>query len=137
PRRELQEALDVAGQFDIPCRVIRTGEFENASYVANPQNRSFFCKHELFQQLEKLARQEGYKVLAYGENASDVGDHRPGALAAEAFSVRSPVKEVGMTKQQIRLLSEAMGLPTADKPQMACFSSPIPYGETVPPEKLR
>src|SRR5207248_11306386 len=74
---------------------------------------------------------------AYGENASDVGDHRPGAQAAKEFQVRAPLKEVGLTKAEIRELSAQLGLPTADKPQMACLSSRIPYGERVTPEKLR
>ena len=76
-------------------------------------------------------------MIAYGENASDVGDFRPGAQAAKEFQVRAPLKEVGMTKAEIRELSAQLGLPTADKPQMACLSSRIPYGEAVTPEKLR
>jgi len=137
PRRELDEALAIAGQFEIPVRVIRTQEFNNPEYLANPNNRCYFCKHELFTELEPLARQEGFAVIAYGENASDVGDHRPGAKAATEFQVRAPLKEAGLTKAEIRELSAQLGLPTADKPQMACLSSRIPYGEAVSPEKLR
>ena len=76
-------------------------------------------------------------MLAYGENASDIGDYRPGAVAATEFKVRAPLKEAGLTKAEIRQLSSELGLPTADKPQMACLSSRIPYGEAVSPEKLR
>jgi uncharacterized protein len=137
PRRELDEALAIAGQFDIPVRVIRTQEFENPEYLANPNNRCYFCKHELFTELEPLARKEGFAVIAYGENASDVGDYRPGAKAAAEFQVRAPLKEAGLTKAEIRELSAQLGLPTAEKPQMACLSSRIPYGEAVSPEKLR
>ena len=137
PRRELEEALAIAGQFQIPVRVVRTREFENPAYLANPDNRCFFCKHELFTELEPLARAENFAVIAYGENASDVGDHRPGAKAAAEFQVRAPLKEAGLTKAEIRELSAHLGLPTADKPQMACLSSRIPYGEAVSPEKLR
>jgi uncharacterized protein len=137
PRRELVEALGIAKQFDIPVRVIHTREFDNPSYLANPDNRCFFCKHELFTELEPLARAEGFAVIAYGENASDVGDHRPGAKAAAEFQVRAPLKEAGLIKAEIRELSAQLGLPTADKPQMACLSSRIPYGEEVSPEKLR
>ncbi|MDB6123158.1 MAG: ExsB family protein, partial [Pedosphaera sp.] len=136
PRRELEEALEIARQFDIPVRVVRTKEFDNPSYLANPNNRCYFCKHELFTELEPLARAEGFAVIAYGENASDVGDHRPGAKAAAEFQVRAPLKEAGLTKAEIRELSAQLGLPTADKPQMACLSSRIPYGEVVSPEKL-
>jgi uncharacterized protein len=137
PRRELEEALEIAERFKIPVRIIHTDEFNNDSYLANPTNRCYFCKHELFTELEPLARAEGFEVIAYGENASDVGDHRPGAVAAGEFKVRSPLKEVGLTKQEIREYSAALGLPTADKPQLACLSSRIPYGENVTPEKLR
>lgn len=137
PRRELQEALDIAAKFVFPVRVIHTQEFANENYTANPANRCYFCKHELFEELTPLARSENFAVIAYGENASDIGDFRPGAKAAAEFQVRAPLKEVGLTKAEIRELSAQLGLPTADKPQMACLSSRVPYGETVTPEKLR
>jgi uncharacterized protein len=137
PRRELDEALRVAERFSIPVRVIKTQEFRNPDYVSNPSNRCYFCKHELFTELAPLARADGFAVIAYGENACDVGDFRPGAKAAAEFQVRAPLKEAGLTKAEIRQLSAAMGLPTADKPQMACLSSRIPYGEPVTPEKLQ
>ena len=137
PRRELEEALKLARDFDFPVRVIKTAEFANDDYLANPVNRCYFCKHELFTKLEPLARTLGFKIIAYGENASDLGDFRPGAQAAGEFHIRAPLKEVEMTKAEIRELSGQLGLPTADKPQMACLSSRIPYGESVTPEKLR
>jgi uncharacterized protein len=137
PRRELAEALAVAAQFQLPVRVVNTAEFANDRYLANPTNRCYFCKHALFTELEPLARAEGFAVIAYGENASDVGDHRPGATAAAEFQVRAPLKEAGLTKAEIRELSARLGLPTADKPQLACLSSRIPTGERVTPEKLR
>jgi uncharacterized protein len=136
PRRELQEALALGASFGFPVRVVQTAEFENPSYLANPANRCYFCKHELFDHLAPLARAEGFAVIAYGENASDIGDFRPGAQAAAEFQVRAPLKEAGLTKTEIRALSAQLGLPTADKPQMACLSSRIPYGEAVTPEKL-
>src|SRR5205085_2329775 len=89
-----------------------------------------------FTKLAPLAKAEGFAVVAYGENASDVGDYRPGAQAAAEFQVRAPLKEVGLTKAEIRQWSAELGLPTADKPQMACLSSRIPYGEAVTPAKL-
>ena len=137
PRRELEEALAVAREFHFPVRVVRTAEFENPEYLANPTNRCYFCKLELFEELSPLARAEGFAVIAYGENASDVGDFRPGAQAARESQVRAPLKEAGLTKAEIRELSAQLGLPTADKPQMACLSSRIPYGEPVTEEKLR
>lgn len=137
PRRELEEGIEVAQKFGIPLRVIKTQEFSNPSYLANPANRCYFCKHELFTELAPIAKAGGFAVIAYGENASDAGDFRPGAQAASEFAVRAPLKEAGLTKAEIRQLSAALGLPTADKPQMACLSSRIPYGEEVSPEKLR
>jgi uncharacterized protein len=137
PRRELQEALDLGAKFKFPVRVIQTQEFANENYTANPANRCYFCKHELFEQLAPLAKAENFAVIVYGENASDIGDFRPGSQAAAEFQVRAPLKEVGLTKTEIRELSSQLGLPTADKPQMACLSSRVPYGENVSPEKLR
>jgi uncharacterized protein len=137
PRRELAEALDLAVKFAFPVRVLQTQEFANTNYTANPSNRCYFCKHELFEELTPLAKAENFTVIAYGENASDIGDFRPGAQAAAEFQVRAPLKEAGLTKTEIRELSAQLGLPTADKPQMACLSSRVPYGETVTTEKLR
>jgi uncharacterized protein len=137
PRRELSEALELAHRFQFAVRVVQTAEFANPDYLSNPANRCYFCKHELFTELVPLARAEGFAAIAYGENASDVGDFRPGAQAAAEFQVRAPLKEIGLTKSEIRELSAQLGLPTADKPQMACLSSRIPHGETVTPQKLQ
>ena len=137
PRRELADALTLGQRFGFPVRVIHTREFENPSYLENPSNRCYFCKHDLFEELTPIARAEGFAVIVYGENASDVGDFRPGAQAAAEYAVRAPLKEAGLTKAEIRELSAQLGLPTADKPQMACLSSRVPYGEPVTPEKLK
>ena len=137
PRRELAEALELGERFHFPVRVIKTGEFNNPEYLANPLNRCYFCKYELFEDLVPLAKAENFAVICYGENASDIGDFRPGAKAAAEHAVRAPLKEAGLTKAEIRKLSAQLGLPTADKPQMACLSSRIPTGESVTPEKLR
>jgi uncharacterized protein len=137
PRRELAEAEALARRCGFPLRVVRTAEFDDPAYLANPANRCFHCKHALFTVLGPLARAAGLAVLAYGENASDAGDHRPGAQAAAEFQVRAPLKEAGLTKADLRALSAAWGLPTADKPQLACLSSRIPHGEAVTPGKLR
>jgi uncharacterized protein len=137
PRRELAEALDIAQKHDFPVRVVKTAEFDNAEYLANPINRCYFCKFELFTELAPMARAEGFAAILYGENASDTGDFRPGSQAAAEFQVRAPLKEAGLTKADIRALSAQLGLPTADKPQMACLSSRIPYGESVTPDKLK
>lgn len=137
PRRELSEALAIAARFNLPVRVVRTAEFASADYTANPLNRCYFCKHELFTELTPLARQLGLAVIAYGENASDLGDFRPGAQAAGEFQIRAPLKEAGLTKAEIRALSARFGLPTTDKPQMACLSSRVPHGEVVTEQKLQ
>ena len=137
PRRELEEALAIAEKMEFSVRVIQTKEFENQNYTSNPGNRCYFCKHELFTHLVPLARAGNFAVIVYGENASDTGDYRPGAQAAAEFQVRAPLKEAGLTKAEIRDLSAQLGLPTAEKPQMACLSSRIPHGEAVTPEKLR
>ena len=137
PRRELADAMRLGEAFAFPVRVVKTDEFQNQEYVSNPPNRCYFCKHELFAKLAPVARAEGIAVIIYGENASDIGDFRPGAEAAAKFEVRAPLKEAGLTKAEIRELSAQLGLPTADKPQMACLSSRVPYGETVTPEKLK
>lgn len=135
-RRELAEAREIAERFGIPLRIVPTAEFANPNYLANPADRCFFCKQELFTVLGPLAREGGYAVLAYGENASDLASDRPGGRAAAAFAVRAPLREVGLTKAEIRSLSASLGLPTADKPQMACLSSRLPTGEAVTPAKL-
>ena len=136
PRRELAEAREIAESHGFPLRIVHTREFANPDYTDNPVNRCYYCKHELFTRLEPVALEGGFAVLAYGENASDIGDHRPGAEAAKQFAVRAPLKEAGLAKRDIRALSTALGLSTADKPQMPCLSSRIPYGQAVTLEKL-
>lgn len=136
PRQELKEAIEIAERFGFPLEIIRTREFDNENYLKNPVNRCYFCKSALFEEMEQVVKKTGIRQVLYGENASDVGDYRPGAQAAQEFSVVAPMKEVGLTKAEIRELSGRLGLPTADKPQMACLSSRIPYGEQVTSEKL-
>ena len=131
PRRELADALQLGEQFGFPVRVIQTREMADENYASNPSNRCYFCKTELFGALTKMAQAEGWQTIVYGENASDNGDYRPGLQAAAEFRVSAPLKEAGLTKPEIRALSAQAGLPTADKPQMACLSSRIPYGERV------
>lgn len=136
PRRELDDALALGKQFGFPVRVIQTSEMADANYLKNPANRCYFCKTELFVKLAEIARAEHWQTIIYGENASDAGDFRPGAQAAQEYKVRAPLKEAGLTKADVRELSAELGLPTADKPAMACLSSRIPYGEPVTPEAL-
>ena len=137
PRSELAEARALAEQFDYPLEILQTNEFANPDYTNNPGNRCYYCKQELFMHLEPLARERGLMVISYGENASDLDDFRPGAQAAEEFKVRAPLKEAGLSKDDIRKISRRLGLPTADKPQMPCLSSRIPHGEVVSPQKTQ
>lgn len=136
PRRELAEGLGLAKQFGFAVRVIQTHEMSDPQYASNPANRCYFCKSELFEKMAALAKAEGWQTIVYGENADDTGDFRPGSQAAAQFRVRAPLKEVGLTKAEVRALSAQFGLPTADKPAMACLSSRIPYGDPVTAEAL-
>jgi pyridinium-3,5-biscarboxylic acid mononucleotide sulfurtransferase len=115
PRRELDEALEIGKQFGFPVRVIKTNEMADANYTSNPSNRCYFCKSELFEKLAETAQRERWQTIVYGENASDAGDFRPGAVAAREYQVRAPLKEVGMTKQEIRELSAELGSADGDQ----------------------
>lgn len=128
---ETEEAITVAQQMGIPVVRLETHELEDERYVANDLNRCYFCKTELFTQLEPLARQYNVRYIAYGLNQDDLGDFRPGQRAAREFGVRGPLKEAGMGKQEIRAVARFLGVPVWDKPAMACFSSRIPYGTKV------
>jgi len=137
PERHRQLALRIARDFGLHHEIITTDETSRPEYRANPANRCYFCKHELYTQLVALGRDRGIPVLADGSNADDRGDYRPGRQAAREFGVRSPLDEVGLTKEEIRALSHDAGLPTWDEPASACLSSRIPYFSEVTEAKLR
>ena len=128
---ETDQAIAVAQQMGIPLITLETHEMEDERYVANNVNRCYFCKTELFTQLEPLAKQHNLHYIAYGVNKDDEGDFRPGQRAAREFDVRGPLKEAGMGKREIRAVARLLGVPVWDKPAMACFSSRIPYGSKV------
>src|SRR5436305_7250397 len=128
---ETEEAIAVARQMGISLLSIETHEMEDERYVANDRNRCYFCKTELFTQLEPVAKQHNVRFIAYGVNKDDDGDFRPGQRAAREFGVRGPLKEAGMGKREIRAVARLLGVPVWDKPAMACFSSRIPYGSKV------
>jgi uncharacterized protein len=136
PRRELREAAEQARLAGIRHLVIKTSEVEDPQYAANPTNRCYFCKSELFTRLSALAAERGLRWVAYGENIDDLGDHRPGAQAAAERQVRAPLKEAGLTKADIRALAQRYGLPVWDKPAFACLGSRFPYGTAITPAKL-
>jgi uncharacterized protein len=136
PDQHRRMALEIAGRFGLHHEIIHTSELERPEYRANPANRCYFCKHELYTQLSRIAAERG-AVIVDGSNADDRGDYRPGRQAAREFGVRSPLDEVDLTKDEIRALSHRAGLPTWDEPASACLSSRIPYHSEVTGEKLR
>ena len=137
PDRHRQLALRTAATFGLTHEIISTGELDRAEYRANPVNRCYYCKHELYDVLTRVARERGGAVVADGSNADDRGDYRPGRQAAREFGVRSPLDESDLTKSEIRELARRAGVPVWDEPASACLSSRIPYGSEVTPEKLR
>lgn len=133
-QRELAGRL--TSQFGLLHEIILTEEFDDLNYTSNPPNRCYYCKSELYTKLDQLARERGFEVICDGTNADDVGDYRPGREAAREMGVRSPLLECGMTKSDIRGLSNRAGLPTWNEPASACLSSRVPYGQLVTIEKL-
>ncbi|MHC4179472.1 MAG: ATP-dependent sacrificial sulfur transferase LarE [Planctomycetota bacterium] len=133
---ELEESKELARQIGIRHEVIETGELGIAEYQENTAERCYYCKTELFTQVEKLAELLNVAVVADGSNRDDRGEHRPGIRAAEERKVRSPLAECGLTKPELRSLAEHWELPTWDKPATPCLSSRIAYGEPVTPERL-
>ena len=131
PRAALREALQLGRQIDAPVEVVETEEMQDPNYASNPINRCYFCKAELFRKLETLAQARGFRAIAYGENADDARQVRPGRQAAAEFAILAPLQEVGLTKSEIRALSRKMDLPTADAPAQPCLSSRIPHGTPV------
>ena len=136
PRASLAEALEVAKGIGAKLEVVATTELEDPRYAENPMNRCYFCKAELFTQMDRVAGERGFSAIAYGENADDPAHLRPGSQAAAEFSVIAPLKEAGLTKADVRELSRQMGLPTADAPAQPCLSSRIPHGTSVTREAL-
>jgi len=130
-------AHEVAERFGIPWLEVHTDEMADPRYTANPTNRCYFCKTELWSKLRRIADDRGLRVVADGSNADDRSDFRPGVAAALEHSVRSPLQEADLTKAEIRAWSRDLGLPTWDQPAAPCLSSRIPYGLAVTPERLR
>jgi uncharacterized protein len=136
PAAEREEARALAAKLGVRHLEVESHEQDDPRYVANGTDRCYFCKSELFRLCEDVARREGYAAILDGFNADDRGDHRPGHQAARERRVRSPLAEAGLTKLEVRAWSAAYGLPTWEKPQMACLASRIPYGTPVTPERL-
>jgi pyridinium-3,5-biscarboxylic acid mononucleotide sulfurtransferase len=136
PQHHRRLAIEIAEQFGLRHEIIQTGELERPEYRANPVNRCYYCKHELYTHLTRIAA-DRHAIVVDGNNADDRGDYRPGRQAAREFGVRSPLDEVDLRKDEIRELSRRAGLPTWDEPASACLSSRIPYHSEVTDEKLR
>jgi len=137
PAVQHRTALEIVERLGIPHVEIETHEIDDPSYAANPSNRCYFCKTELWSVLVPLAHARGLATVADGSNADDRADHRPGARAGAEAGIRSPLQEAGLTKADIRALSKRMGLPTWDAPASPCLSSRLPYGVAVTPARLR
>lgn len=137
PAAQWETAHTVARQVGIPVLEVNTDEMNDPRYAANPTNRCYFCKSELWSRLQPIAAERGLAVVVDGGNADDRQDHRPGAQAAREHGVESPLAEVGFTKAEIRERSRARDLPTAELPSSPCLSSRLPYGTAVTPERLQ
>jgi uncharacterized protein len=137
PQREIEEAVRLAGKIGIRHRLIESNELANSAYAANLPDRCYHCKSELFELLQRVAREENIRFILDGSNTDDLRDFRPGRQAAQEKGVRSPLLECGFTKEDVRAASRRLGLPTADKPSFACLASRFPYGTRITESALR
>jgi uncharacterized protein len=137
PDAQWQTALDIARRFEVPVASLETHELADARYVANAPDRCYFCKTELWNRVGALARARGFDIVVDGTNADDLGEHRPGLRAGIEHAVRSPLAELGWTKEDVRAASRVLGIPTWDAPAAPCLSSRVRYGLAVTPERLR
>ena len=137
PDRHRDLAIGTARAFGLQHEIVRTSELDNPDYRANPANRCYYCKHELYARLTSIARARGFAAVVDGSNADDRGDYRPGRQAAREFGVLSPLDEADLTKDDIRALAREAGMATWDEPASACLSSRIPYHSEVTEAKLR
>ena len=136
PKRELNEAKNYAKELGVRHFIVESEELEIEGFSQNPPNRCYLCKRELFEKIFDLAKKEGIRYVAEGSNLDDNGDYRPGLQAIAELGAKSPLREVGFTKKEIRALSAYLGLPTAEKQSFACLESRFPYGETINEKKL-
>ncbi len=134
---ERHDAAELARQVGARHLELKTNELQNENYASNPTNRCYFCKTELFDELRRVAANEGLAWVVDGSNFDDLGDHRPGMQAGHERGVRSPLQEAELTKAEIRYFAKERGLPIWDKPAAPCLASRIPYGNRVTVEKLR
>jgi uncharacterized protein len=133
---ELELAREFAESLGVEHLIVNTRELDDPNYASNPANRCYFCKTTLYSDLRRIARERGYACVVDGANADDAGDYRPGRRAAKELEVVSPLSLAGMDKAEVRELARYLGLPSWDKPALACLSSRFPYGQEITPEKL-
>lgn len=131
PIEEVSAAIKLAAALDADCRQIRTEEFSDENFLCNSRERCYYCKKELFEKLRALANEHGFHRVIDGSNYNDLADYRPGSRAKAEFDIKSPLEEVGLTKEEVRRLSKEAGLPTWDKPAQACLASRVPYGRRL------
>ena len=136
PTTELEEAKRLAAYINVPHQVIETSELAIPGYTENDRNRCYFCKRSLFEHIQPILEEKGFKNVVYGVIADDLNEYRPGMRAAKEKGVRGPLQEANLFKEEIRQLSKELDLPTWDKPSFACLSSRIAYGETITQAKL-
>ncbi|MBR1623951.1 MAG: ATP-dependent sacrificial sulfur transferase LarE [Pseudobutyrivibrio sp.] len=136
PKRELNEAIEYCKTLGVRHFVVESEELEIDGFAQNPPNRCYLCKRELFEKMFELAKEQGIEYVAEGSNLDDNGDYRPGLQAIAELGAKSPLREIGFTKNDIRELSREFGLPTAEKQSFACLASRFPYGETITEHKL-
>lgn len=137
PPGELAEAKEFARSLGVVHRILHTSELSSEEFVSNPPERCYFCKKELFGKLKQIAESEGISYIVDGSNTDDLKDYRPGSKAAAEFGVRSPLREAGFSKSDVRAYARMLNLPVWDKPSMACLSSRIPYGTRITRELLK
>lgn len=136
PEHELAFAQEMAGSLDVDHMIVTTEELSDSNYAANPPDRCYYCKKDLFARLKEIAEKEDCLYVLDGTNADDAGDHRPGRRAAAENGVKSPLLDAGLSKDEIREISKDLGLPTWDKPATPCLSSRFPYGQKITAEGL-
>lgn len=136
PSSEIQAAVELADQMGFRLIQIHTEELDNDAFARNAPDRCYHCKKELFGKMLRIAEEHGIQWVLHGANADDLGDYRPGQIAAKELGTRAPLQELGFAKAEIRELSNRLGLPTWDKPSFACLSSRFPYGTSITPAAL-
>ncbi len=137
PQRELNEAKAFAAAHQIRHMVVDSEELDIDGFSENPKNRCYLCKSELFTKIKEVAEEHGMKAIMEASNSDDNGDYRPGLIAVKELGIHSPLREIGFSKEEIRILSREQGLPTWNKPSFACLSSRFPYGQSITPKRLQ